>query len=305
MKVLSLFDGISCGRVALERAGLFVESYHAWEIEPSAMEISRNNFRDVIQMGDVTATDFTQHRGADLLLGGSPCQGFSVSGKMLNFDDPRSRLFFEYVRALREAAPQYFLLENVNMKKEWRDIISEHLGVEPLLINSALVSAQNRSRLYWTNIPVAGLPADRGIQLRDILETTEYVNPAAIRGRKMSQETGVWRRQDQGLGVKHVQCLEVRASNPCKSNCLTTVDKDNVLTSLPPGRYPDVFNADLPYRYYTTRECERLQTLPDGYTAGVSERAAKRAIGNAWTVDIIAWILSFIPQEEGDDDWML
>ena len=305
MKVLSLFDGISCGRVALDRACLFVDSYHAWEIEPSAMEISCNNHRDIIQMGDVTATDFSQYRGADLLLGGSPCQGFSSSGKMLNFEDPRSRLFFEYVRALQEAAPQYFLLENVNMKKEWRDIISEHLGVEPLLINSSLLSAQNRSRLYWTNIPVVGLPPDRGIQLQDILETKEFLQPAAIRGRRMSRETGEWIRKDQGLDVKHVQCLEVRASNTGKSNCLTTVDKDNVLTDLPPGRYPDVFNTDLPFRYYTVTECERLQTLPDGYTEGVSERAAKRALGNAWTVDVVAWILFFIPREEVDDDWLM
>lgn len=304
MRVLSLFDGISCGRVALDRAGISTEEYRAWEIEPNAIKISRNNWPGVIQMGDVTAADFTRYRGADLLLGGSPCQGFSPSGKLLNFDDPRSRLFFEYARALREAAPRYFLLENVNMKKEWQDIISEHLGVEPILLNSSLVSAQNRSRLYWTNIPGVTAPPDRGVKLQDILETSEFLQPAAIRGRRMSFKEGKWTRKDGSPEVKNIQCLEVRASNTDKSNCLTTVDKDNVLTALPPGRYPDVFNSELPYRYYTTRECERLQTLPDGYTSGVPESYARAALGNAWTVDMVAWILSHIPREE-DDSWML
>lgn len=304
MRVLSLFDGISCGRVALTRAGVPVEAYHAWEIEPNAITISRNNHPDITQMGDVTATDFTRFQGADLLLGGSPCQGFSVSGKMLNFNDPRSRLFFEYVRALQEARPQYFLLENVNMKQEWCDIISQHLGVEPLRINSSLVSAQNRERLYWTNIPVVGTPQDRGIKLQDILEDLVFLQPAAIRGRRLDMTNGPGRRSDYNTEVRHVQCLEVRRTNTDKSNCLTTVDKDNVLTPLPPGRYPDAFNSNYPFRYYTTRECERLQTLPDGYTAGVSERAARRALGNAWTVDVIAWILSHIPKLS-TDDWML
>lgn len=154
MKVLSLFDGISCGRVALERAGHNVEAYDAFEIEPNAILISQANHTDIRHHGDVTKADFTQFRGYDLLIGGSPCQGFSMAGKQLNYNDPRSRLFFEYVRALKEANPRYFLLENVRMKKEYEDIISQQLGVDPILINSKVLSAQNRPRLYWTNIPI-------------------------------------------------------------------------------------------------------------------------------------------------------
>lgn len=305
MKVLSLFDGISCGRVALDRAGLSVESYHAYEIDPHAIAISSKNWGDVEQKGDVTTADFTQYADFDLLLGGSPCQGFSSSGKGLNFEDPRSRLFFEYVRALQEAKPKYFLLENVNMRKEWRDIITEHLGVEPIMLNSSLVSAQNRVRLYWTNIPVVGEPTDMGVALDSILESGEFTGQAAIRGWRLNKATIVGRRldenghrQDYDKSVPITQCLEVRATNQDKSHCITTVDKDNVLTPLPPGRYPDAFKRGLPFRYYTTLEYERLQTLPDGYTAGVvPEGAARKALGNAWTVDMIAWILSHIPEE--------
>lgn len=307
MKVLSLFDGISCGRVALDRAGHRVEEYHAWEIEPSAIEISRNNYPDILQHGDVTRTDFRKFNGFDLLMGGSPCQGFSFSGKGLNFDDPRSRLFFEFVRAVGEAEPRYFLLENVNMKKEWQDVISQHLGVEPILINSALLSAQSRPRLYWTNIPGVTVPPDKGVQLADILEGDlsdapgyegRPLHKATIIGRRLD-ERGV--RQDYDKNIPTTQCLEVRRPNNNKSCCLTTVDKDNVLTPLPPGRYPDAFKNKLPFRYYTTTEYERLQTLPDGYTRGVSESAARKALGNAWTVDVVAWILSHIPIEE---DWL-
>lgn len=301
MKVLSLFDGISCGRVALGRVGLPVSEYHAWEIEDNAIRISKNNHADIIRHGTVCAQDFTEYKGSDLLMGGSPCQGFSSSGKGLNFDDPRSKLFFEFVRALHEAKPKYFLLENVNMKKEWRDVITDYLHVEPILIDSNLVSAQNRPRLYWTNIPGVTAPPDKGVTLLDILENTEGANPGAIRGRHLD-ERGV--RHDQDKSIKLTQCLEVRRRKTGKSNCLTTVDKDNVLSALPPGRYPDAFNKKLPFRYYTTLEYERLQTLPDGYTRGVAERAARRAIGNAWTVDVIAWILSHIPRDEYLEDWM-
>lgn len=309
MKVLSLFDGISCGRVALGRAGLQVSEYHAWEIDKNAIQISKNNHSDIIQHGDVTREDFTKYRGCNLVIGGSPCQGFSSSGKGLNFDDPRSKLFFEFVRALREAQPSYFLLENVVMKQEWQDVITEHVGVRPICINSALVSAQNRLRLYWTNIPGVNAPPDRGVCLHDILEDIDFPQPGAIRGRRLNKGTIVGRRldergchQDYNKDIKITQCLEVRRTNTDKSNCLTTVDKDNILTTLPPGRYPDAFSNALPFRYYTTVEYERLQTLPDGYTKGVPEGAARKALGNGWTVDVIAWILSHIPRE--DDDWM-
>lgn len=161
MKILSLFDGIGCGMVALERAGIWVEEYVAYETDKSAIKVSGSNYAQIVQCGDVTGEDFRKYKGFDLVIGGSPCQGFSFAGKRLNFKDRRSKLFFEFVRAVKEVQPQYFLLENVVMKKEWSKIITGHMGVEPVQINSNLVSAQSRERLYWTNIPFLGLPEDK------------------------------------------------------------------------------------------------------------------------------------------------
>ena len=183
MNVLSLFDGMSCGRLALERAGFPVTNYFASEIDKYAITVARANFPDTMHLGDVT-TVRTNEDGAliindplgiqtakiDLLIGGSPCQGFSFAGKQLNFDDPRSKLFFEFVRLLKALKPKYFLLENVNMKKEYQDVISDLLGCKPVDINSNRVSAQNRRRLYWTNIPVRSMPENKHIYLKDILE---------------------------------------------------------------------------------------------------------------------------------------
>lgn len=305
MRVLSLFDGICCGHLALERAGIKIDSYDAYEIEKNAIKATETNFSDVVHHGDVTKEDFTKYQGkVDLIIGRSPCQGFSSSGKQLNFNDPRSKLFFEYVRAIKECQPKYFLLENVVMKKEWQDIISSYLGVEPIEINSSLVSAQNRRRLYWTNIPNVTLPEDKDIKLEDILEDIEFSNPAAIRGRRLNKATIVGRRLDKNGHRKDTdktipitQCLEVRATNIDKSNCLTTVDKDNVLTPLPIGRHPDAFKDNLPFRYYTTKEMCRLQTVPDDFLTMIPDSAARKALGNGWTVDVIAHIFSFLPDE--------
>lgn len=171
MNVLSLFDGMSCGQIALNRLGVKYDKYFASEIDKYAIQITKQNYPDTIHIGDVTAIKAAELPKIDLLMGGSPCQGFSFAGSQLAFDDPRSKLFFEFVRLLKELKPKYFLLENVRMKKEYLDIITEHLGVEPILINSALVSAQNRQRYYWTNIPGILQPKDKGIVLKDILET--------------------------------------------------------------------------------------------------------------------------------------
>ena len=218
MRVLSLFDGICCGHLALERAGIKIDSYDAYEIEKSAIKATQANFPDVIHHGDVTKEDFTKYKDkVDIIIFGSPCQGFSSSGKQLNFSDPRSKLFFEAVRAINECNPKYFLMENVVMKKEWQDIISSYLGVEPIEINSSLVSAQNRRRLYWTNIPNVTLPKDKNITLADILEDIEFPNPAAIRGRRLNKATIVGRRldenghrQDYDKTIPITQCLEYR-----------------------------------------------------------------------------------------------
>lgn len=309
MRVLSLFDGICCGYLALERAGIKIDSYDAYEIEKNAIKATETNFPDVIHHGDVTKEDFAKYQGKiDLIIGRSPCQGFSSSGKQLNFNDPRSKLFFEYIRAIKECQPKYFLLENVVMKKEWQDIISSYLGVEPIEINSSLVSAQNRRRLYWTNIPNVTLPKDKNITLEDILEDIEFPNPAAIRGRRLNKATIVGRRLDKNGHRKDTdktipitQCLEVRATNTDKSNCLTTVDKDNVLTPLPIGRHPDAFKNNLPFRYYTTKEMCRLQTVPDDFLNMIPDSAARKALGNGWTVDVIAHIFSFLPDEYKED----
>jgi len=300
MNVLSLFDGISCGQIALNKANIPYNNYFASEIDKNAIKVTQHHYPNTIQLGDVTKIEFIASQ-IDLLIGGSPCQGFSFAGKQLNFDDPRSKLFFEFVRLVNECKPKYFLLENVVMKKEYEDIITEYLGVAPIKINSSLVSAQNRVRLYWTNIPGVGIPEDRGITLNDVLEIDSNDNPAAIRGRRLNKGTIIGRRlneagkrSDYNKDIPITQCLEVRATNTNKSNCLTTVDKDNVLTPLPIGRHPNAFKNKLPFRYYSLLEYERLQTLPEGYTNLVSVSQAKKMIGNAWTVDVIAHIFSYL-----------
>lgn len=336
MNVLSLFDGISCGQVALERAGIKVDKYFASEIDKYAIQVTQKNFPNTIQLGDITQLKGSTLPKIDLLIGGSPCQGFSFAGKQLNFIDPRSRLFFEYVRLLDEVKPRYFLLENVKMKKEYQDIISKYIGVEPIEINSALVSAQNRKRLYWTNIPGITQPEDKGIYLKDILESGlvdqskaycldasyykggnlksyfekhrrqivfnpstingEIINKATILGRRLNEKG---HREDYNKSIPVTQCLEVRETNVNKSNCLTTVEKDNVITFLPPGRYPDAFKMlekGVHYRNLTPIECERLQTLPDNYTEGISNTQRYKTLGNGWTVDVITHIFKGIKE---------
>ena len=177
MNVLSLFDGMSCGMLALDRLGIKVDNYYASEIDKYAMQVSTANYPNIIQVGDITKLDLSTLPKIDLVMGGSPCQGFSFAGKQLAFDDPRSALFFEFVKCVDTLKPKYFLLENVRMKKEYLDIISEYMGVEPIFINSSLVSAQSRQRYYWTNIPNVEQPEERGIVLRDILEDHPNENP--------------------------------------------------------------------------------------------------------------------------------
>ena len=290
--VLSLFDGISCGQIALNKAGISYGKYYASEIDKHAVKVTQHNFPNTLQLGSVNEIKGSDLPKIDLLIGGSPCQSFSNAGLRNGFDG-KSGLFWEFVRILKETKPTYFLLENVVMKQEWQDIISEALGVEPIKINSALVSAQNRERLYWANFPIEQ-PDDKGIKLIDILENTEMINPSAIRGRRLSQIT----ISDKNLKDKEIpitQCLEVRATNQDKSNCLTTVAKDNVLTTMPIGRHPNAFKNNLPFRYYTTKEYCRLQTVPENYFDGVaSENQIRKMIGNGWNVDTIAHIFKGI-----------
>jgi DNA-cytosine methyltransferase len=180
LKVLSLFDGMSCGQIALDQLGIPVETYYASEIDKYAIQVTQANYPNTVQVGDVTNLVPKDFADVDLIFFGSPCQGFSFAGKQLAFDDPRSALFFEAIRLLKAIKPKYFLAENVRMKKEFLDIFSQEVskcypeitfGISPILINSSLLSAQSRQRYYWTNIPNIQQPKDRGIVLRDILET--------------------------------------------------------------------------------------------------------------------------------------
>lgn len=300
MKVLSLFDGISCGRLALERAGIPVEKYYASEIDKYAIQISKKNYPDIIQIGDCTQVDFAKFQGEiDLVIGGSPCQGFSFAGKQLNFDDPRSKLFFEFVRALREIKPKYFLLENVKMKKEFQDVISEQLGVQPIEINSALVSAQNRKRLYWTNTPNVGQPADRGVLLKDIILTDvdeKYFltakNLAHVQrqfGSKAQNLSGKDKANTitaaMGMGCGNIPYIRAKFStlNPPKAQTMLARQYANY--------YGTYLGDGESIRRLTPIECERLQTMPDNYTAGVSDSQRYKMLGNGWTVDVIAHLL--------------
>jgi len=299
LNVLSLFDGIGCGRMALERAGINVHSYYASEIDKHAIKVSSNAFPEIIQLGCVKDVNSKQLPNVDLLLGGFPCQAFSFCGKQLNFNDERGKLFFECERLLKECNPKYWLFENVVMKQEYQDIISERLGVKPIEINSSLVSAQNRRRLYWTNIPNVKQPDDKGINLIDIIDDNNdlgdkrNLNRATIIGRRLNTDG---KRDDYNKSIKPIQYIEVRGVNQNKSNCLTTVAKDNILTPLPVGRHPGAFTNNLPFRYFSLEEYCRLQTVPIKYIKDiVSESQGKKLLGNGWTVDVIAHILRSVP----------
>jgi DNA-cytosine methyltransferase len=354
IKVLSLFDGISCGMVALERAGIKVDEYYASEIDKYAIKVSEKNYPNIKRIGDVTKVKGADLPKIDLLVGGSPCQGFSFAGKQLNFNDERSKLFFEYVRLLKETKPKYFLLENVKMKKEYQDVISKFLGVEPIEINSALVSAQNRKRLYWTNIPNITQPEDQGILLKTIVhENTEVFEEKAATIKSQYQNssranfirsgsfhaTGVfeWLKEyivpfDKTLKIleKEVERGKVGYFKAGSQANRVYYIHDKVVTLC--GETGDgaakidqyLFGCITPDRinkrqngqrfndgnkFYTLTvqdqhgiliegyirkltpvECERLQTLIDNYTSGISNAQRYKCLGNGWTVDVIVHI---------------
>lgn len=266
INVLSLFDGMSCGQIALERCGIKVNNYFASEIDKHAIKVTQHNYPQTKQIGsviDVKATDLPK---IDLLIGGSPCQGFSTAGNELNFEDPRSKLFFEYVRMLKECNPKHFLLENVGMKKEFRDIISKYLGVEPIHINSSKLTGQNRPRFYWTNIPNIKQPIDRLINIGDVL---------GIKDVKIGQPQP-YPRNYKSLGLKRFERMEFRTDG--KSNAIITNSTKNQI------------ETQSGYRKLTPTECEKLQTVPHNYTECVSNTQRYNMLGNGWTVDIIAHI---------------
>ena len=294
MNVLSLFDGISCGQLALQRAEVKVDKYFASEIDKYAIKVTQENFPETVQLGDVTKWETWELPNIDLLIGGSPCQGFSFAGKQLNFSDPRSKLFFEYVKVLRKVKPKYFLLENVKMKQEYQDVISRYLGVEPIEINSSLVSAQNRKRLYWTNIPNVTQPEDKGMLLKDIIEAdngycgvTYNKKENNVNNFFMDNINSIESKQKFG---KESQSL----SRALKSTRALDEKSECLLASMYKGPAnngaTNVIINDV-FRMITPLECERLQTVPDNYTSCISNTQRYKCLGNGWTVDVIAHIL--------------
>jgi len=387
VKVLSLFDGMSCGQIALNKLGIKDYTYYASEIDKYAMQITQKNFPGTIQVGDVTKLKSEDFTNIDLMFAGSPCQGFSFAGKQLAFDDPRSKLFFEFVRLLKEVKPKYFLLENVRMKKEYLDVISEQVGVQPTLINSSLLSAQSRQRYYWTNIPFDKNIEDKEIVLRDILEggfSTErnkshcldanyYKGSSVENYKKKSRRQMVFESPKQvgiaadinghdilkrvyspegksptlnsmGGGnrepkisvqsyreVRTEEAKQIRKMTRQKTGKDHTPYRSKRLEPRTDGKVGTVtpsLNNDhkisfiekqsrirnksktvrssgrgsydrhewdsvdeLHWRKLTPLECERLQTVPDNYTEGVSNTQRYKMLGNGWTVDVIAHIL--------------
>lgn len=371
LNVLSLFDGMSCGQIALERAGIKVNNYFASEIDKHAIKVTQHNYPNTIQIGDVTKVKAEDLPQIDLLIGGSPCQGFSFAGKQLNFEDERSKLFFEFVRLLRETKPKYFLLENVKMKKEYQDVITEHLGVEPIEINSNLLSAQNRKRIYWTNIPGVTIPNDKGILLKDIVHENESIDTALSGnyaewfaknaefqlGKKycsLSPEkaitmtarqyaswngnywfeilseyivpfdktlqildkevqrgkVGYFRKDSQANRVYYIHDKAITLTGEAGGGaakmgqylfgCITPdrVEKKQNGQRFNDGKKFYTLTAQDKHgvliegyiRKLTPIECERLQTVPDNYSAIVSNSQRYKLLGNGWTVDVIAHI---------------
>ena len=373
---MSLFDGISAGQVALERAGIPVEVYYASEIDKYAIQVTMKNYPNTIQLGDVEKIDFTQYEGKiDLLIGGSPCTNLSICGNRKGLEGDESRLFWEYVRAIKECKPKYFLLENVeSMSDKDKEIISKELGCYPIMINSSLVSAQNRKRYYWFNwglmqynlfgFPTCDIPypKDKGILLKDILEsglsyqeksdclTARYQGVTFPHDYFRSQRTQV--TEPIGYVEKHLQSLsdklgyvptlfnaynekEIIEKTPtltCFSGSQTSTSAVNVFTPIRLSQYKKsqgqaqrvysvrgksvalnangggqggktgLYKIDLPDGDYIIRkltpiECERLQTLPDNYTEGISNSQRYKCLGNGWTVDVIAHIFSYLKDE--------
>lgn len=328
MNVLSLFDGMSCGRIALERAGIQVTNYFASEIDKHAIKVAMHNYPDTQQLGDVTKWREWNLPKTDLLIGGSPCQGFSFAGKQLAFDDPRSKLFFEFVACLEHFKPKYFLLENVRMKKEHLQVITDVLGVEPIRINSNLVSAQNRDRYYWTNIPDVIMPTDRGIYLKDIIQTDlseheakNYMVPFDKTLRILDKEVergkvGYFRSDSQANRVYYIHGKAVTLCGDSGGGaakmgqylfgCITParVEKrqngqrfssgDKFYTLTAQDKHGVLVDGYI--RKLTPVECERLQTVPDNYTSCVSDSQRYKMLGNGWTVDVVAHIFSHMTE---------
>lgn len=352
INVLSLFDGISCGQYSLELAGIPVKKYYASEIDENCIKITQKNYPNTIQLGDVRSLNLADFVCVpcdddliDLLIGGSPCQDLSIAGTRKGLEGNRSCLFWEFVRVLKTIKPKYFLFENVaSMKCEDKEIITKTLGVEPICINSALVSAQTRKRLYWTNIPNVQQPENRGILLKDILESgiapqnksycltetyhkasfsdfvkkhtrTMIAEPALLqlprgtnkggikKDKAPTMTTGKW--QYNNLLISPIRLGHLEGRSNAQANRVYSIEGKSVCLNANGGgggAKTGLYKIDLPDGEYIIRkltpiECERLQTLPDNYTAGISNSSRYKAIGNGWTCEVIAHILRGIKNE--------
>lgn len=292
MNVLSLFDGISCGRLALERAGIPVERYVAYEIEPNAIKVSKANWNNIEHCGDVTVADFSQYKGFDVIIGGFPCQDLSINKKdREGLEGKRSGLFWHLVRAIKEVNPKYFLVENnYKMPKKDQDIITKTLGVEPILIYSGKVSAQSRYRLYWTNIPNVQQPEDLHIYLKDIVEHSATKEKDLVDITKFNDK--IYNNYDRPARIGTI------GKGGQGERVYSIEGKSVTLTANGGGRgaKAGLYLIDGKVRKPTPIECERLQTLPDNYTACLSDNERRKVIGNGWTVDVIAHIFSYLPK---------
>lgn len=345
MNVLSLFDGISCGMEALERAEIPVEKYSAYEIDKYAITVSEKNYPYIERHGDVFYGNFKKYKGCDLLIGGSPCTYWSVAkkGRETTPDGEGFKLFMQYIRALEECRPKYFLYENNNsIHKDIKTEISKFLGVEPIMINSALVSAQQRKRCYWTNIPNVVQPEDKEIYLKDIIvsgipwqnksyayttrcQAATFKDTLERHRHTMIAEPVILQRShgyNKG-GIKQGKCPTFTATGSFVFNNLVAepvrigqIGKGGLGERIYSvygksvsmkanggggGAKTGLYKIDLPDGDYIIRklypiEAERLQTLPDNYTEGISNTQRYKCIGNGWTVDVIAHILGFIPK---------
>ena len=308
MNVLSLFDGMSCGQIALDKLGIKVDKYFASEIDKYAIQVTQKNYPNTIQVGGVefVTKEMINHK-IDLLYGGSPCQSFSRAGDGTGFDG-KSKLFWEFVRVLKETKPAYFLLENVVMKKEWERVITDTLGVEPIKINSSLVSAQNRNRLYWTNIPNIGQPVDKNISLKDILDLV-VEDKYYLTDKGSSYITNNERLKKKFTALNGGKTLTLMSQyNQSKNGTFLCVDGNGRIDSEKTGTltqryYKGVENygsnpfllTNHKFRKLTPVECERLQTVPENYTDCVSDTQRYKMLGNGWTVDVISHIFKNIP----------
>ena len=312
MNVLSLFDGISCGQIALERAGIKVNNYFASEIDKYAIQVTQKNYPSTVQLGDVTKVFAKDLPKIDLLTGGFCCQSFSFAGKQLNFNDPRGKLFFECVRILQEIKEYNpnikFLFENVKMKKEYSDIISEYLGVDFIQINSSLVSAQNRVRNYWTNINGVTDPNDKGVVIKDILESKKGEHFIVSEQGKCFKKGGeksycLLARDYKGFGNQGMSGVIGMATDIKGYDILKRIyrveGKAPTLTAVCGGNQEKkVAISQFEYRKLTPLEYERLQNVPDNYSNCVSNTQRYKQLGNGWTVDVIAHIFSSLKGEE-------